>query len=162
MLFQICLIFITTMICNSYESDSESITSSQSSRSSRSYSSRNRSNSRDGRNSSIGSRGSSANEWMVLSEFEDLEAASDFLKTVLTKNATRTSTKPNCQFYDPQSAKKHKMHQQIRTCQCSDDCKVLFRFRKCVDCCRADVAQNDSEHIESNLEPERTLRGNQY
>ena len=117
MLFQICLIFITTMICNSYESDSESITSSQSSRSSRSYSSRNRSNSRDGRNSSIGSRGSSANEWMVLSEFEDLEAASDFLKTVLTKNATRTSTKPNCQFYDPQSAKKHKMHQQIRTCR---------------------------------------------
>ena len=110
---------------NLYESDNESFTSSQSSRSS--FSSRNRSNSRDGRNSSAGSRCSNSNEWMILSEFDDLDAASNFVKTVLTKNSTRTSTKPNCQFYDAQTTKKHKMHQQIRICQCADDCRVLFR-----------------------------------
>lgn len=153
MIFQLLLIVICGMICNVYDSDTESITSSQSSKSSR-----RRSVSRDGRDSSTGSRGS-VHDWMVLSEFDDLDDANDFIKTVLTKNATRTSYKKYCEFSDPQETKKHKLNQQIRMCQCTDDCKVQFRFRKCTDCSKAENAQNDCEHTESNLEPERTLRG---
>lgn len=154
MLFQLILILVVGMVCGVYDSDSESVTSSQSSRSSRC-----RSNSRDGRNSSAGSRNSNAHEWEQLSEFDDLAAADEFLKTVLTKNATRTSNKPYCVFYDRANDRKHKMSQQIRVCQCAEGCPIQFRYRKCIDCNKASICQSEGDHTGSDLDPERTLRG---
>ena len=81
-----------------YPSDSESVASSRSSRSNRSNS-RGRASSGGSRASSGGSRASSTGsnkekDWTNLSEFDDVAAAELFVKTVLTHNATRTSTKP--------------------------------------------------------------------
>ena len=83
------------MINNLNDSDSDSVTSSVSTRGSR-----NRSTSRNGRNSSGGSRASNTNDWAQLCEFDDVDAANYFVKTNLPKNATRTSTKPYCIFFD--------------------------------------------------------------
>ena len=104
------------------------------------------------RHSSVGSQGSLSIEWNLLCEFEELERSEQFLRHELPRNATRSSRQPVCKFYNKLTEPKHKMVEQFRFCQCGDACPVKYRFRKCVTCDRAKIAQANDVHIEDNAE----------
>ena len=81
------------------------------------------------------------------------------MKNQLPSNTTRTSRHPNCTFYDPLNVLKHKLLEQIRRCQCNEDCNVQLRFRKCFKCDQAEICQANYHPMNAGQEFEKCNRG---